>query len=240
MFGQHDNTSKPRERIGRSESDICDDECLPCIVNTPFTQEHVVSPAHAAGTVPALSSARAVLATSGGCERGSSALSVGAPPVRPRRVRRDSGIGGPSPSYASDRPHAVGDSAANEAGRRGDIGERGPRFRGDSLARCVLGLRISAGMGGMRFGSRSIDSRTATVDVPPDQAFAPIRRIGGRTAWYSPIGCGRYAVSWTCCAAASVFVEAVEIRKTCRWVMRWISREWNSTSRRIGCVCARR
>ena len=38
--------------------------------------------------------------------------------------------------------------------------------------------------GGVRFGSRLVDSRTATVDVPPDQAFAPIRRIGGRTGWY--------------------------------------------------------
>ena len=38
--------------------------------------------------------------------------------------------------------------------------------------------------GGTRFGSRLVDSRTITVDVPPDQAFAPIRRIGGRTGWY--------------------------------------------------------
>lgn len=38
--------------------------------------------------------------------------------------------------------------------------------------------------GGERFGSRLVDSRTVTVDVPPEQAFAPIRRIGGRTGWY--------------------------------------------------------
>ena len=38
--------------------------------------------------------------------------------------------------------------------------------------------------GGVRFGSRLVDSRTATVEVPPEQAFAPIRRIGGRTGWY--------------------------------------------------------
>lgn len=38
--------------------------------------------------------------------------------------------------------------------------------------------------GGVRFGSRLVDSRTATVEVPPDQAFTPIRRIGGRTGWY--------------------------------------------------------
>ncbi len=38
--------------------------------------------------------------------------------------------------------------------------------------------------GGVRFGSRLVDSRTAAVDLPPEQAFAPIRRIGGRTGWY--------------------------------------------------------
>ena len=38
--------------------------------------------------------------------------------------------------------------------------------------------------GGVRYGSRLVDSRTATVDVPPDQAFTPIRRIGGPTGWY--------------------------------------------------------
>lgn len=38
--------------------------------------------------------------------------------------------------------------------------------------------------GGERFGSRLVDSRTVTVNVPPEQAFAPIRRIGGETGWY--------------------------------------------------------
>lgn len=38
--------------------------------------------------------------------------------------------------------------------------------------------------GGDRYGSRLVDSRTITVAVPPEQAFAPIRRIGGRTGWY--------------------------------------------------------
>lgn len=37
---------------------------------------------------------------------------------------------------------------------------------------------------GDRFGSRLVDSRTITVTVPPEQAFTPIRRIGGRTGWY--------------------------------------------------------
>jgi uncharacterized protein YbjT (DUF2867 family) len=38
--------------------------------------------------------------------------------------------------------------------------------------------------GGVRFGSRIVDSRTTTVDVPAAQAFAPIRRVGGQTGWY--------------------------------------------------------
>ncbi len=38
--------------------------------------------------------------------------------------------------------------------------------------------------GGDRFGSRLVDSRTVTVKVAPDQAFIPIRRIGGATGWY--------------------------------------------------------
>lgn len=38
--------------------------------------------------------------------------------------------------------------------------------------------------GGVRFGSRLIDSRAAHVPVPPPIAFAAIRRIGGKTGWY--------------------------------------------------------
>jgi uncharacterized protein YbjT (DUF2867 family) len=38
--------------------------------------------------------------------------------------------------------------------------------------------------GGDRYGSRLVDSRTIAVNVSPEQAFVPIRRIGGRTGWY--------------------------------------------------------
>lgn len=38
--------------------------------------------------------------------------------------------------------------------------------------------------GGQRYGSRLVDSRTITVTTSPAQAFAPIRKIGGRTGWY--------------------------------------------------------
>lgn len=40
------------------------------------------------------------------------------------------------------------------------------------------------GWGGARFGTRIVDSRTASVAVARSRAFAPIRRIGGATGWY--------------------------------------------------------
>jgi len=38
--------------------------------------------------------------------------------------------------------------------------------------------------GGVRFGTRIVDSRTVSVPASPAAAFAPIRRIGGSTGWY--------------------------------------------------------
>ena len=38
--------------------------------------------------------------------------------------------------------------------------------------------------GGVRRGSRLVDSRSIRVAVPPAQAFAPIQAIGGETGWY--------------------------------------------------------
>ncbi len=38
--------------------------------------------------------------------------------------------------------------------------------------------------GGVRFGPRLVDSRAVRLPVPPGRAFAPVRRIGGRTGWY--------------------------------------------------------
>ena len=38
--------------------------------------------------------------------------------------------------------------------------------------------------GGVRFGSRLVDSRSARVSCRPAEAFKPIRRIGGQTGWY--------------------------------------------------------
>jgi uncharacterized protein YbjT (DUF2867 family) len=38
---------------------------------------------------------------------------------------------------------------------------------------------------GVRFGNRFVDSRTRSVPVDPQEAFAPIQRIGGVTGWYA-------------------------------------------------------
>jgi uncharacterized protein YbjT (DUF2867 family) len=44
---------------------------------------------------------------------------------------------------------------------------------------------LFASYGGVRRGRRLADSREREVDVPAAEAFAPIRRIGGRTGWYA-------------------------------------------------------
>ena len=43
---------------------------------------------------------------------------------------------------------------------------------------------VSRQLSGVRLGARLLDSRKIKVDVPPCQAFEPIRRIGGKTGWY--------------------------------------------------------
>ncbi len=43
----------------------------------------------------------------------------------------------------------------------------------------------SRSWGGLRLGSRIVDSREGEVDVPPSAAFRPIRRLGGKTGWYA-------------------------------------------------------
>jgi hypothetical protein len=45
--------------------------------------------------------------------------------------------------------------------------------------------------GGVKLGSRLVDSRVRRVPVPTAAAFAPIQRIGGRTGWYSPLALWR-------------------------------------------------
>ncbi len=44
--------------------------------------------------------------------------------------------------------------------------------------------RMSRSWGGVRLGSRRVDSRSAWVDCSPKEAFHPIVRIGGKNGWY--------------------------------------------------------
>lgn len=44
--------------------------------------------------------------------------------------------------------------------------------------------RSPRGWGGVKFGSRRVDSRAAWVDCTPEIAFGPISRIGGNAGWY--------------------------------------------------------
>lgn len=41
-----------------------------------------------------------------------------------------------------------------------------------------------APFGGERFGSRLVDTRVVRLEVPPERAFVPVRRIGGSVGWY--------------------------------------------------------
>jgi uncharacterized protein YbjT (DUF2867 family) len=50
----------------------------------------------------------------------------------------------------------------------------------DALSAC----RSQRQWGGVRFGTRIVDSRTTEVDVQPEVAFRPILTIGGKTGWY--------------------------------------------------------
>ncbi len=75
-----------------------------------------------------------------------------------------------------------------------------PRSASDAIARALVcedaefattrwSDALSAGSsprswGGVRFGSRLVDSRTQQVAAPARIAFQPIRRLGGKTGWY--------------------------------------------------------
>jgi len=85
-------------------------------------------------------------------------------------------------------------------------------FEDGAFARTRWSDALSAGgtprtWGGVRFGSRLVDSRTVRVCVPPQAAFAPILRIGGATGWY-------YASwLWTLRGFLDLLVGGVGIRR---------------------------
>jgi uncharacterized protein YbjT (DUF2867 family) len=59
----------------------------------------------------------------------------------------------------------------------------------------------------VRFGNRIIDSRTRDIDVSPEDAFAPIRRIGGDTGWYA------YDWLWRLRGFVDLLVSGVGVRR---------------------------
>jgi len=73
-------------------------------------------------------------------------------------------------------------SSVAEAGRPARMPDPLPTPGSSEAAGTPQALRTS---GSGRFGGRIIDTRTVAVERPPEEAFAPIRRIGGRTGWYS-------------------------------------------------------
>jgi len=63
------------------------------------------------------------------------------------------------------------------------------------------------GWGGTRFGNRIVDTRTLTVAASLEAAFAPIRRIGGRSGWYYANGL------WTLRGWLDLLVSGVGMRR---------------------------
>jgi len=61
--------------------------------------------------------------------------------------------------------------------------------------------------GGVRLGTRIVDSRSVSVRVAPAAAFAPVRRIGGATGWYFANGL------WRIRGALDLLVGGVGLRR---------------------------
>lgn len=70
----------------------------------------------------------------------------------------------------------------------GDAIERALRNEDREIALTRWSDALSSGdtrqWGGAHLGSRIVDSRSVRVPRSPREAFAPVRRIGGRTGWY--------------------------------------------------------
>lgn len=108
------------------------------------------------------------------------------PGVRPYRTQADRQP--PARDRCPRHEHSRGltNSAARLPGSdRPRSRERGSRVRRDPLVgRVSSAAPRRERFGGTRHGKRLVDTRSASVPVPPAQAFTPIRRIGGETGWY--------------------------------------------------------
>jgi uncharacterized protein YbjT (DUF2867 family) len=77
------------------------------------------------------------------------------------------------------RPRGIGEAIADALGN--EDAEFAVTRWSDALSSSADRDRSWAGV---RFGSRIVDSRAVRVVASPEQAFAPIRRIGGDVGWY--------------------------------------------------------
>ena len=95
-------------------------------------------------------------------------------------LRHASVVENPAPPSAFDiRPMGIADAIA-AAIRNEDRDYAATRWS-DALSSSGR----QRARGSVRFGTRLVDTRTATVAAPPTVAFVPIRRIGGNAGWYS-------------------------------------------------------
>ena len=85
-----------------------------------------------------------------------------------------------------------------------------------------------------------VNEQTTRVPLPPDQAFAPVRRIGGRNGWYFG------NVLWRIRGLIDLMLGGVGMRRDrptlkrrCRGG-RWTSGVWSYTSRIGACGCLRK
>src|SRR5579872_5098022 len=84
--------------------------------------------------------------------------------------------------------------------------------------------------GGVRFGTRLVDSRTLSVSASPAAAFAPIRSLEEQTVGTLRVFCGGCAVFWIFWWGASECGGGVAMPRLWRWGMLWISGEWKRLS----------
>jgi hypothetical protein len=97
-----------------------------------------------------------------------------------------------------------------------------------------------ASWGGVRFGSRLVESQVARVRIDPSRAFEPIRRIGGAPAGTTAIGCGGSEGFWICWSAGSDCGAGVAILNGCGPERRSIAGASKRSSRTDFCGWRRR
>jgi uncharacterized protein YbjT (DUF2867 family) len=94
--------------------------------------------------------------------------------VHPTVVRDDTAL----------RTFAVVPVGVKEAVRRA-LADEEEQFARTRWSDALSSAGDAPSWGGVRFGSRLVDSRTIRVATGPAASFAPIQRIGGETGWYA-------------------------------------------------------